>query len=464
MRDDVHPLSTELLAISQDPTSVGASTLDHIQRCVACRVRLSRIQREQGVPAASHDSIQRIIDASTPLPAVLADLVSTEYDADPQPNEIWRVGTTEALLVWVRRTFDDGIADVVPVVLDSELADQYSLILDEASTPLSVEMAAIVPLRTHLPTRVFLNRIATVGIGNSIAEVMTAMREGRRPSGVHVGSPIYDDGDQRVEFRQALRDLLADLSPSAAPSTPESGKDEVVSRSAMERSAREEPPDDLHAVRAELEDRLTGVRIAPLSGISASIGSSISVRSVLKVQYLDTAVIVLVLSPPGLTCWPDYTDLAAAAQKIVLSEPDAAAVAIMRNTEALLFTSASMRTAVGIPNGNPVGPVPTLSGLTLVDTLCKHLDGSVTVWDVTDDSTDSGARTDFAAITSRHAAVAMAEVARQGGRALQPAKKLAWQSLDENFEQKAAEFVTSILGDGDIDAALTRLGLEGDND
>jgi len=89
---------------------------------LARRVRLSRIRRAAGLASASADSLQRIAQATTPLPNVLADVVSNDQHRRPQPNEIWRVGRSEALLVWVRQVFDDGVADVIPLVLDDELA------------------------------------------------------------------------------------------------------------------------------------------------------------------------------------------------------------------------------------------------------------------------------------------------------------------------------------------------------
>src|SRR5215470_13409220 len=214
MTTNVHPSSSDLLAALHEADQ-AASTLEHLDECLACRVRMSRIRRAAGLASASADSLQRILQAATPLEHVLADVVSSDRDRQPQPNEIWRVGRSEALLVWVRQVFDDGVADVIPLVLDVELADQESVIVGAKTTPLATETAAMVSLRTHVHVGAFRNRIGILDIRKDIAEVMTAMREGRRPSGVRVGPPIDDNDDQRIEYRQALRDLLAELSPSA---------------------------------------------------------------------------------------------------------------------------------------------------------------------------------------------------------------------------------------------------------
>lgn len=162
----------------------------------------------------SEDVFQRLALASTPLPVTVADLVAPGIGEKPQPNDIWRVGGSEALLVWVRQVFDDGIADVVPLVLDVELADEHSVFVAADATPLGVSTVALVALRTHLHPAAFINRIGHLELSREVAEVQAAVREGRRPSGVPVGPPIDDDGDQRLEYRQALRDLLTELSPS----------------------------------------------------------------------------------------------------------------------------------------------------------------------------------------------------------------------------------------------------------
>ena len=42
---------------------------------------------------------------------------------------------------------------------------------------------------------------------------MSSARAGRAPGGVHTGPPIETEDDQRIEYRQVIADLLADLAP-----------------------------------------------------------------------------------------------------------------------------------------------------------------------------------------------------------------------------------------------------------
>lgn len=211
MTANVHPTFGELGIAARDPERAIA-ILDHVGGCVACRVRLARISRDLGIVPPDNDSLQRVL--APPLPDGLGDLIRAERSGDPRPGEVWRVGRDEALLVWTRRVFDDGIADVVLLVLDVELADEESILVRVDATPLATEFAAMVALRTNIDLGAFINRIGDLDLYKEVNEVMIAVREGRRPSGVPVGPPIEDGNDRRIEYRQALRDFFSELIPT----------------------------------------------------------------------------------------------------------------------------------------------------------------------------------------------------------------------------------------------------------
>jgi hypothetical protein len=460
MTANVHPSSSELLAALHEPDR-AASTLEHLDECLACRVRLSRIRHASAPSTASADSIQRIAEASTLLPEVLADVVSGGKGGEPQPNEIWRIGRSEALLVWVRRVFEDGVADVIPVVLDVELADQESVVIGPDATRLATETAAMVSLRTHVHTGAFLNRVGILDIGKDVTEVMTAVLEGRRPSGVRVGPPIDDDDDQRLEYRQALRDLLAELSPSAWLGTqadPEASSEPTASEATANRSPR-----DIDVIKADLNDRLWGVQCRDLAPHTVMVDAAVRAISVLKVVYLDTAVLVATLHGGSLTVFPETEALAAACRKMTLIETDADAVAIAipgGHWQALLFTTAHMRSAFELPGGAYTGPTATLEGHGLVDTLCKHLDGAVTAWEVAERSSNRIGRTDLHQIAARHAGASIGQITAEGKRAHQTAKRTAWGSLPDELDERVARFVVAVVNKEAVDDALAELSLE----
>ncbi|GAA1290448.1 hypothetical protein Psi02_15350 [Planotetraspora silvatica] len=463
---NVHPSSSELLAAQHDPDCVTAApTLEHLEECLACRVRLARIRRASGPDPASANSLQRIIEASTPLPEALAAIALEGKVGEPQPNEIWRIGRSEALLVWVRRVFEDGIADVIPLVLDVELADQESVVLSADATPLATETAAMVSLRTHVHTGAFLNRVAILDIGEDVTEVMTAMRESRRPSKVRVGPPIDDDDDQRLEYRQALRDLLAELAPSAWLDT-QDGIGADTKQSTSEPTANSSP-DGLDQIKADLGERLRGAQICDLHPHRVTVDEQVQATSLLKVVYLDTAVLVAALSGGSLTAFPEIRVVAAACQQLTLIEKDADAVAMAiphDDWPTLLFTTAHMRSALVLPGGAQTGPTVTLEGLGLVDTLCKHLEGAMPAWEVTERASGRIARAGLHQIAARHASMSIAQITAEAKRAHQIAKRTAWGSLPDKLDERVARFVVAVANQEAIDDALAELALETRND
>lgn len=464
MTANIHPLSSELLAALYEP-ELAAWTLEHIDECLACRVRLSRIHQASDPMTASADSLQRIVDASTPLPEVLAEVVSGGQEGEPQPNEVWRVGRSEALLVWVRRVFEDDVADVIPLVLDVELADRESVVVGADATPLATETAAMVSLRTHVHTGAFLNRVGVLDIGKDVTEVMTAVREGRRPSGVRVGPQIDDDDDQRLEYRQALRDLLAELSPSAWLATlddPGAGAEHRASEPTANRSS-----DEIDVIETKLGERLWGVQCRDLALHTVTVDAAVQARSVLKVVYLDTAVLVVTLHSESLTAFPDTGVVSAACREMALIETDVDAVAVAipgGDWPTLLFTTAHMRSAFELPGGAYRGPTATLEGHGLVDTLCKHLEGAMPAWEVTEPASNRIGRTDFHEIAVRHANTSIEQITAEGKRARQAAKRTAWGSLPDELDERIARFVVAVVNKETVDDALVELALETHDD
>lgn len=460
MTANVHPSSIELLTVLREPDQ-ATSTLVHLDECLACRVRLSRIRRVTGLGPASADSLQRIVEASTPLPEVLANVVSSGQCGEPEPNDIWRVGRSEALLVWVRGVFADGVADVIPLVLDVELADQESLVVSADATPLATETAAMVSLRTHVHIGAFLNKVGILDIRKDVNEVMTAVREGRRPSGVRVGPPIDDDDDQRLEYRQALRDLLAELSPSAwlaADDDPGADAEQTASE-----TTTNHPPDDIDIIKIDLGERLQGVQCRDLEPQTFTVDAAVRATTVLKVVYLNTAVLVATLDGANPTTFPELRAVAAACRKMTLIETDADAVAVAiprDDWQALLFTTAYTRDAFELPGGSRTGPTPTLRGYGLVDTLCKHLEGAINAWEATEPARKLVRRTDLYQIAARHASTSMGQITVEGKRARQPAKKVAWGNLPDEFDQRVAKFIVSVVNSEAVDDALAKLTLE----
>ncbi|MEV6072021.1 hypothetical protein AB0L82_36245 [Nocardia sp. NPDC052001] len=462
MRATVHPLSSELLTALQDPVQ-SASILQHLDECLACRVRMSRIRRAEGIPDPGGNSVQRIIEASTPAPTVITELMTARREGDPAAGELWRVGRDEALLVWVRRVFDDGIADVVPVVLDVDLADGQTLILDSSASSLGVEIAAMVVLRTHISTAAFLNRVGVLDIRQDIEELIAAGREGREPRDVRVGQPIVDPDDQRFEYRQALRDLLADLDP-------EEWAEETEANSGVSSADIEVASSDLidmDSVKLELGSRLFGIQCVDVPDRFLPIDEYSRIESLFKARFLDETVLVVRLIGSDSEIVTVQKDLAEACHQMAMLESDVDAVAVARAVQdpgAILMTTADMRSAIAVPQGNRVGPSATLSGLGLVDLLCKHLDASVALWESGIETSGSIQASNLREIAAKHVNSSVEQVLREGLRARQEAKKSSWSNLSGAFGNGVLNMIVDVVNGRDIDNVFAELGLDASDD
>lgn len=148
---------------------------------------------------------------------------------------------------------------------------------------------------------------------------------------------------------------------------------------------------------------------------------------------------------------------------MTLIDPDADAVVLAIPADdwpALLLTTAHMRSAVELPGGARTGPVITLEGYGLVDILCKHLDGVMPAWEITEQASHRIGRTDIYQIAVRHAHASVEQITAEGRRARQTAKKTAWENMPDGLDQRVARFVVAVTNNQTIDDALSELAPE----
>jgi hypothetical protein len=207
-----HPGALRLAAARG--VKADAAVRAHLEECVACRVRAARLWHAAAPGEPGCEAVSRILAASAPGPALPGGAAGPRSAGPPRPGELWRAGRGEALLVWVRRVLP-GAVDVLPVVLDVELADQESLLLPAGSTPLGVPLAVLAGVRAHVGPSALLRRVGFAAIAGQVREVMAAAMEGRPPACVEAGPPVTTAADQRIEYRQVIADLLADLAPGS---------------------------------------------------------------------------------------------------------------------------------------------------------------------------------------------------------------------------------------------------------
>ena len=308
-----HP-SALTLAASQDESEEAVAVREHLAVCLICRVRGGRLRHMTAPGSPSDDAVARILQASAPEPPILARLTTTHEEGPPRPGELWRVGRDEALLVWVRRVFADT-ADVVPAVLDIELADQESVVVPAHATPLGMPLALLTGVRGHVGMPAFLEHLGSIEVSAQVQEVMAAAREGRAPQGVDVGLPIESDDDQRIEYRQVVADLLSDLAPSRWPESHHGGSRIWATNCAA--SCRR------NSLAGIIGTPVSAVPLRPVPAYGAT-----SLWTCARVTYLDTSVIVAMLDGARLQEALLVAELATACLEVVRLEPDADAIAL----------------------------------------------------------------------------------------------------------------------------------------
>jgi hypothetical protein len=417
-------------------TGASADEADHLAECVECRVRAARTARADGLPVPSDSALARITSSQTRIgSAVAAASLTARADAFPNAGELWRVGGDEALLVWVRRVLD-GAVDVLPVVLDVDLADEQTLLLPASSTPLGLDLAVVTSVRAHVHPNAFLSRLHNLGqqVAAQIAEVMAAAREGRPAVQAAVGAPVIDPDDQRIEYQQTLADILAALGPAAWQRRQERMRGGSTADPALYRLVEQELV--LRHHRCTVHESLRVLAVLPNRSL---------LQAVARIGYADTSVLLAVL--PNWSVEP-AADLASACRHLIAQEPGASAVAVCGAAPeyfTVVVDASDMRGAIESPSGRLEPPLSRMEPMQVVDALAKYLDKHDPVWEhvgaeIVVTATDLGGAAARAA-----AAAALADIAAQGRRATTPAKKQAWAALPSGTADAIANVVDRLV-------------------
>jgi hypothetical protein len=421
--------------------SAAADVAGHLELCIACRVFAARL-RHADVTDPDGSAIARLTTAAQAIPETLRNALSatSTEPADMMPGEVWRVGGDEAQLVWVRRVFEDSAA-VIAVTLDVELADEYTLVIPSNESPLSLDMAVMTTVEGHVDNRAFLQRIAELPVDEQINQLRQARRDGRPPSSnLLTGPPISRDDDQRLEYRQLLADLLADLSPGAYSDSDLTGSSEEGM--------------DLHRLAEELNGltwRRAGTTILMLDVDHVAVDPAHEMLVTALVQDLGAAVLVTVLTgadPAGLLTAPA---VARACGVLLAKHTDADDVAVAIADEdwtAVVVAPAFAGHAVEAPSGALSGPRVASPSLPLLDALLKYFDAHATRWNETERVHFHRAPVDVPALAVAAARAAVDRTIEEGRRAVTPAKKTAYIALDDRAVTAIQALIESAITAG----------------
>jgi len=419
-----HPTESALLSFVQgEYDSPGAASVAaHLHSCLACRVWEARL-RHATMAEADAAVTASLTAAAQAIPEQLRHaLAGPAGTRVPAAGDVWRVGSDEALLVWVRHLSGES-AVVIPVTLDVEQADEYTLIVPASESPLGLDLALMATVERHVDVGAFLQRVASLQVGDQITQLLAARGDGRPPPpGLLTGSPASGD-DQRLEYRQLLADFLAGLSPDALRDASLPGsRDGVVD---LDRLA-----DTLNG----LTWHRPGLEISPLDGHLA-VGPAHELLVTALVRDLDATILVAVLTGPEPGSALRAPELARAGGGLLMAYQDADDVAVAIPDEdwtAVVITPEFGGRAIETPSGRLAEPRVAFQPLPLADALLKQLDSRVTRWEQIDRVQFEREAVDLAALAAAVSQAAVGRAIAEGRRARTPAKKAAYTAMDDS--------------------------------
>lgn len=453
-----HPTAVQLQAFARGEGIGDAAYIDsHIASCLICRIHLGRLDiedRESADPAF----ISALVAGSPRIPSgVLDTLRATESHTDTgsvRTGQLWRAhGSSDsapgavAVLVWVRKVFETTAA-ILPVFLDTDLADSETLIIPSESTPLQVDLALFTNIDAEIHLSSLTTLIATLDIEDEVFALRSASRRGAAaPAHLMTGVPINRSDDQRLEFRQIISELLDSLYVDS----------------------HNEPADDMdvHELLAQIHELSYfhfGLRVdtLPFDDMTYLDGQH-TLHPVAAVHHLATCVVVTAVSGPD-----SYEQLtnprlpkACAAVQSRFPESDSIAVcAASSDWPAVLLASSQMDSAIEVPSGMVRDSTSSGAPLDLNTLLLKHFEGVSDRWD--DASTvrfddASGSLRNVEAMSAAIVVAAVEETLQSGNRASIIAKKDGYSRLGASTADGIAGLIRGVLAGKDPAEAVDDL-------
>jgi hypothetical protein len=450
VREMRHPTESALLSFARgelkSPGAAGVAA--HLDSCLACRVWEERL-RHARVAEADGPVAARLTAAAPAIPEELRQALAVPAGASvPAAGEIWRAGADEALLVWVRLISGQS-ATVIPVTLDLEQADEYTLIVPAGESPLGLDLAVMTAVEGHVDLRAFLQRVAALPVGDQVTRLLLARRDSRPPPGLLTGPPAGRDDDQRLEYRQLLAGLLAGLSPGAlADAGPPGSRDSGVDAGRL--------ADTLNG----LTWHRPGLEISLLDGGQVAAGPAHELLVTAVVRDLDAAILVAVLTGPEPGRVLSAPELARACGGLLMTYQDADDVAVAIPDEdwtAVVITPEFASRAVEAPSGRLSEPRVAFQPMPLAYALLKHLDSRVTRWEQAGRLRFDRDAVDLAALAAAVSRAAVDRAIGEGRRARTPAKKAAYTALDDHAVEGIRALIESVAAGASAAGGVTAL-------
>ena len=394
-----HPLDMEIADLMDgllDPESSDAMEV-HLAQCLLCRIKR---QRFVGRPRVALPSLS---DVTVPEFNLIETL--DRQGGSAKAGELW-VTKEPASIVVIVRSVGGGVAVVIPVVVDIELADDECQIVPAKLSPLGISISVYSRLRVSIPASALCRRIVPcrdIDLLN-LSDI----------EGIFAGRPIERSDDPRLEIRQWLTDCLIQLTDH-----------QVRSVHPVESGSNAE----LHRLQEALNSLHTSAFVEPFINLRISDTYEHGWTGIARVEELGVVVLVID-TPSGLV---DQLDFVAA--HTLLTRCNASALAVVApgiSDLCEVFDAPGLFGAMQVLDGGRKRQ-PLISDMPLSDAIVKYLDSKLRV-PLGIGAVGRGKHLRVDEVLARQVAVAVESTVNIGERAKIGAKKVGYRSVGEKTE------------------------------
>ena len=348
--------------------ATAARVADHARTCLACRMQLDRIA--VGLPDLPN-AVAPAAASVTVAGSVLAAVAGADRPrSGPRPGELWRARARDgdsAMMVWVRARTPKATV-VVPASLDTDHADEFTVIVPAEDSPLGLSLALHTAAESTIDPGTLLDRLGVVDATADVDAARAAFSAGERPESITVGPSIASPLDERVEYREALADHMAALAPAGVlPDEADNAREDwwlLPDMSALGAL--------LATMQVALGASHPNARIVPRS---ATGPATAHLRAVALVAELDAFVLVAIVDRDL-----DGSELLAAARDVLRADQLLDAVCFVEPDDpymAVVIDRRDVVDAIETPSGAMQPPRRSRPTAIVGDALTKFLDATI---------------------------------------------------------------------------------------
>jgi transcriptional regulator with XRE-family HTH domain len=155
--------------------------------------------------------------AAPSLPAPLVEVLAAGRVADPAAGQLWQLEwggrVAVGLVVDVDADPEVDALSVVPAEDDPDLGDAWTLLLDEADSPVGLGFALWTGLTTAVPTRTLNVLLGDIpqSVMARVDQALAVRAAGQPGASGGIGAPVLSILDERAQLAETIKERFADL-------------------------------------------------------------------------------------------------------------------------------------------------------------------------------------------------------------------------------------------------------------